>query len=158
MADLSIAPVPPLTALGFNDPVWAKWLDSLRRALVVPPLQLAASVSLLVAQSAVIQNVVSLALPVGKWAVSGSIVFQPSQATTHTNLKVGVSVASKVFSSAPGYATWQGTAPAGAEISLAPPLTLVTTAVPTTVYLVASATFSGGAEVLNGVLTAQRYN
>jgi hypothetical protein len=101
-------------------------------------------------------NVTTLALSAGDWWVFGGLTFNPAATTTITVQEGGVSTSTAVLPGAGNLGSLFATATAGKGSSFAVPMTRVNVSVPTTVYLVASASFGVSTMTVTGILNAIR--
>lgn len=114
-----------------------------------------ASVSLTTATPA---NVTSVSLTAGDWDVSGTVDYNPGATTSITRLAQGVSSTSATLGAQDTYSQSASAAdvPTAIVIALPTPVTRISLAATTTIYLVASATFTVSTLTAFGSIRARR--
>lgn len=108
--------------------------------------------------STVAANVTSIVLTAGNWDINGAIEFVPGAATTNNSTVCSISTVSAT-SGTEGDNAFQGSvaiALTRGGVAMVPGYRLALTAASTTVYLVASAVFSGGTLTAVGRISATR--
>jgi len=113
------------------------------------------SVSLTTATAA---NVTSVSLTAGDWDVSGTVDYNPGATTSITRLAQGVSSISATLGAQDTYSQSATAAnvPTAVVIALPTPVTRISLAATTTIYLVASATFTVSTLTAFGTIRARR--
>lgn len=105
-------------------------------------------------------NATSISLPAGDWDVTGIVQFNPAGSTTSTQWAVGISTTGATFGTAATGITNQnlsnGSAAAGVANSLDAPITRISLAATTPVYLVAQSTFAVSTQTASGFIRARR--
>jgi hypothetical protein len=106
--------------------------------------------------SGAVQSLASLTLTPGDWYVEGYVTYSTGSGATMTVWQTGISTNSTNLPALGSYWQMQGSIPAsGAASSIAPVLRQLVT-VNTPVYLIGSATFSGGPVTATGYFRARR--
>jgi hypothetical protein len=104
-------------------------------------------------------NVTSISLTAGDWDVWGSVAFNPGASTTITVESGGIGITSATLPISPGagaYASVSATFTTGAGDTLPVGMTRLSLAAPTTVYLVAQASFAVSTMGAYGFIGARR--
>lgn len=108
--------------------------------------------------STVAANATSISLTAGDWDVTGVVQFVPGAGATVTVIGTGTNTTSATFGAFQMNSIITGiSAPAASgSLSLAAPVTRFSLSATTTVFLIASSTFSGGTQTCNGFIRARR--
>lgn len=101
-------------------------------------------------------NITSISLTAGDWDVTGNIYFTPAGTTVPSALLSAISTTSATVPAAPGFAILALPFTAGAANALAAPVTRVSIASTTTVYLVGNAIFTVSTLTATGAIRARR--
>jgi hypothetical protein len=105
-------------------------------------------------------NIATLVLTPGDWAVSGVIVFTPSQAPTALAAAIGTTSATlptaAQIAAGTGNMTQYRLTFGNATQTMQAGVVRVNVSAPTTVYLMAQGTFSGGTLTATGYISARR--
>ena len=101
-------------------------------------------------------NITSINLTAGDWDVSGTVEYVPAASTVPVSITSGISQTSASFGSLGSLSTIAATLATGVTQRQPTPVVRISVSAPTTVYLVAVSTFSGGTLTANGVIRARR--
>lgn len=115
----------------------------------------ATGVALTTATSA---SVTSVSLTAGDWDVSGVVTFVPAGTTTVAQIIAGISTVNNTLpaNNSGGYNLLAATLPTGAAQAYGSPVSRISLAATTTVYLIAQATFGVSTMTANGFIRARR--
>jgi hypothetical protein len=124
-------------------------------ALVQGGIASGAAVSLTTATPA---NIASISLTAGDWDVTGVVDYTPGTITSITILQQGIGLASATFGPQDTYSMETNAAeiPGANQIANPTPVVRVNVTATTTVYLVASATFTASTLAAYGTIRARR--
>ncbi|XLV70301.1 hypothetical protein ACKZDW_04315 (plasmid) [Ralstonia syzygii subsp. celebesensis] len=101
-------------------------------------------------------NCTSISLTAGDWDVSGTVFFSPAGSTTISSINAGVSTTSGTLPAQSGLASLYATLTTGNGQSMMAPISRVSIASTTTVYMVGQSTFGTSTMTCNGFIRARR--
>jgi hypothetical protein len=101
-------------------------------------------------------NATSISLTAGDWDVWGTVYYIPAGTTTMQQLTAGVNTTSATLPTTGSFTNMQVSFTAGAQQCLIAPMTRISLATTTTVYMVAQAGFGVSTMTCNGYINARR--